>query len=499
MLFFTTSIYSAQWKVSKSNTYKRITDCIIRDIDNDNIDEIIISSYSYTGKYVDVYKVNQGELVLIDKLKVPQDTIFFDAGDVDNDKIFDIVFLTSNGLYYSNIKKQMPEKSNKKINYGPGNYYNQNYNNDFIDQRKFNIIPHVKSELVVPQPELLTSVPMVIDLDGDSKNELVIENIRSIEIYETENFKRLSSIKLKTILEFSLIPGQFYPHYIFYTLPIILVIDIDNDNKKEIITKFPRSMNIYSQKGLNNWILKKRINVSQDNVYFLSDSFVKFSFPVIEDIDNDNIKELIISSANLNMPRLRFEAVGDIYYFNKKNISEHKNKQIIVKGIPLNLPVFYNISSNQQKDLICPAIPFNIITIFSILSGQGNIKVPFLYYPQENNAFDTKKPKKIFEIPFRIENIMSFVEELPFDQAEKGQFPDFYYFEHDLKNKKAKIHHYYYDEKKYYTDLINELDIPSYTPALPANLKLGSFSKNKKKDVIFLIHKYFYILSRESD
>ncbi|MCG8570368.1 MAG: hypothetical protein MJB14_09535, partial [Spirochaetes bacterium] len=459
--------YSDQWRINKSSNYLRITDCIIRDIDGDQIDEIIIASYSFKGKFIDIYRLKNGQLLLLDKKKVPKQTIFFDVGDIDNDKKTDIVFLASDGLYFS------PISENLRLPNVP-DFYTETPK-DQVSQYRY--IPHIHSELVVSQPELLADVPLVVDLDGNGTNELIIENIRAIEIYDTKNFKKTATIDLESILEFSLVPGQIYPHYIFYTLPIIQITDIDNDNKKEIITKFPRSMNIYSHQGINNWQLKKRVIVNEDNVYFLSDSFVKFSFPVIEDLNGDHIKELIISSANLDMPRLRFEAVGDVYYFNKEDISRHTNSRIVVKGIPLNLPRFFHISSMKNKDLLVPAIPFNLFSIFGILSGQGNIDVPFLYYQQsDNGSYEDFKPKKAFEIPFRIENIMSFVEEVPFDQYQKGKFPDFYYFDHKLKDKKVNILHYYYGKKSYADEVIATLDIPAYTPELPANLKLGNFT-----------------------
>ena len=216
-------INSQSWKVSKSKNYHRITDCIIEDIDNDKIDEIIISYYEYEGKFVDIYKVKNGNLNLIDNIKVPYYTVFFDIGDIDNNGKIDILFLASDGIYYREIP------SNNKLIH----------------------IESVKSEIVVPQPELLTDVNMIIDLNGDGKNELIIENIRKIEIYETKKFTLLASIDLETILEYALIPGQFYPHLIFYTLPIILIEDLNNDNKKEIITKFPTAIYIFSQDNLS--------------------------------------------------------------------------------------------------------------------------------------------------------------------------------------------------------------------------------------------------------
>lgn len=466
-----------QWNVSSSLRYYRITDSIIRDIDNDGLDEIIVSSFGGRVKYVDVYKVKNGELGRIERMKVPDDTIFFDVGDIDNDKACDVVFLSPDGLYYHRISSS----------YNPANVY-KNYTH----------IPHVRSEIVVSQPELLTNAPMVIDLDGDGTNELIVENVRAIEIYKTGTFVKTASIDLETILEFSIIPGEFYPHYIFYTLPIILVTDMDNDGKKEILTKFPRSLNIYSFSDLSNWYLMDRISMSKDNVYFLSDSFVKFSFPVIDDLDSDNIKEMIISTANLDIPKIRFEAVGDIYYFDKSNIKRYE-KPIVLKGIPMNLPAFFPISDSKNKDLICPAMPFNLYSVFSILSGHGDIKVPFLHLVQEKKGEFKIKNKKLFEIPFKIENIMSFVEELPFDQYEKGTFPDFYYFRHDIKNKKVDIDFYYYNtsKKSYREKTIASLEVPTYTPELPANLKTGYFTNTKKKDVVFIIHTNLFVISRK--
>lgn len=476
LIVFLQAIFSEEWVVLKSKEYLRITDSFVRDIDNDGISEIIIASFSYSGKKVDIYKIVKNELLLIDEINVPKRTIFYDVGDIDNDKITDIVFLASDGLYYKSINLT---KDNPKI--------------------KFNYISTIFSEIVVPQPELLKSVPMIIDLNEDGLNDLIIENIRAIEIFDTKNFTKLASINLETILEFALIPGQFYPHYIFYTLPIIQIKDLDNDNKKEIITKFPRSINIFGMnKGLTNWELKRKIFIGKDNVYFLSNSFVKFSFPVITDIDNDGIKEIIISSANLDMPRIKFEAVGDVYYFSKWDFNINESKQIVIKGIPLNLPYFFNISNGKYKDFICPSIPFNLVTIFSILSGRGNVNVPFMYYQQDKERFDVKNPKKLFEIPFRIEHITSFVEELPFDQYKENSYPDFYYFIHNPKEKTTDIIYYYYDKGKYQSEIIKTLSTPDYTPELPGALKLGKFRNESKKDVLFIIHKRFFVVKRKN-
>ncbi|MCK4799150.1 MAG: hypothetical protein KAT05_17390, partial [Spirochaetes bacterium] len=427
-------------------------------------------------KFVDIYKIVNGNLSLIDKIEVPYYTVFFDVGDLDNNGKCDIVFLASDGLYYRDISHKFKE-----------------------NKVKLKHIKSIKSEIVVPQPELLTDVNMVVDLDGNGTNELIIENIRAIEIFETKNFKKLASIELKTILEYALIPGQFYPHYIFYTLPIILLKDLDNDNKKEIITKFPTTINVYSQNNLSDWGLKNRIFIGRDNVYFLSNSYVKFAFPVITDIDNDTIKEIVVSSVNLNMPRLKFEAIGDVYFLNKKNFKLNKNKKIIVKGIPLNLPKFFNISTDKYKDFIIPVVPFNLISVFGLLSGAGSVKVPFMHFKQDKEKFDVKHPKKLFEIRVRIENITSFVEELPLDQYKEGEYPDFYYFSHDFKKKTVNILYYYYYKKKekYYSTVVKSLSIPGYRPELPSTLKLGNFSKNAKKDVVFITHKNLFVISRQ--
>lgn len=476
LIFVSLNVFSQKWDLSSSKEYLRITDCIIEDIDNDSIEEIIISSFSYDGKYVDVYKSINGSLKQIDSIKVPYYTVFFDVGDIDNNGRYDIVFLTSEGLQYREIVFDMSARPNILKN-----------------------IKNVKSEIMVPQPELLTDVNMVVDLDGDGKNELIIQNIRAVEIYETNNFTQLASIKLKTVLEYALIPGQFYPHYIFYTLPIIQVKDLDNDKKMEIITKFPSSINIYGQKSLKNWEIKNRMYVGKDNVYFLSNAYVKFAFPVITDIDNDKIKEIVISSANLNLPRLKFEAIGDVYYFKKKEFAINKNKQIVVKGIPLNLPYFFNISDPKYKDFILPVIPFNIISVFGLLSGAGSIKVPFLYFKQDKDTIDTKRPDKLFDIEVRLENITSFVEELPLDQSAAGEFPDFYYFVHDFKEKTVDILHYYYneDKEKYYSYAAKTISIPNYRSDLPATMKLGKFTDHKKKDVLYFTHKNLYLLTRK--
>ena len=465
-------INTQSWKVSKSKNYHRITDCIIEDIDNDKIDEIIISYYEYEGKFVDIYKVKNGNLNLIDNIKVPYYTVFFDIGDIDNNGKIDILFLASDGIYYREIP------SNNKLIH----------------------IESVKSEIVVPQPELLTDVNMIIDLNGDGKNELIIENIRKIEIYETKKFTLLASIDLETILEYALIPGQFYPHLIFYTLPIILIEDLNNDNKKEIITKFPTAIYIFSQNNLNSWKMSNKFYIGSDNIYFLSNAYLKFAFPVIADIDNDKINEIVVSSANLNMPKLKFEAIGDVYYLTKNNFKLNKNKKIIVKGIPLNLPKFYNISNNKYKDFIIPAIPFNLISVFGLLSGSGSMKVPFLLYTQDNEKFNIKKPEKLFEISVRIENITSFIEEVPLDQFQPGAYPDFYYFIHNFEDKSVDINYYYYNDKngKYNSETINTLSIPGYRSELPATLKLGHLSKNIRKDVIYMTHMNLFILTREN-
>ena len=474
LLFTLSDIFPAQWKTYSSRDYYRITDSIIEDINNDNIDEIIISYYEKGNKFVDIYNTADDKLNLIDQIKVPYYTVFFDVGDIDNNKKNDIIFLSSDGLYYKQISSKIDEK------------------HEIIQ------VKSVKSEIVVPQPELLTDVEMVIDLNGDGQNELIIENIRAVEIYETKNFTKLAAIDMETILEYALIPGQFYPHLIFYTLPIIQVKDIDNDKNMEIITKFPSSINIYSHEGLTLWKLRNKFHIGSDNIYFLSNAYLKFAFPVIEDTDNDNIKEIVVSSANLDMPRLRFEAIGDLYYLDKKYFKLNKNKKIIVKGIPLNLPKFYNISNKKYKDFILPSVPFNLISIFGLLSGSGSLKVPFIYYKQDSTTFDLKSPEKLFDIPVRIENITSFVEELPFDQYEAGAFPDFYYFIHDLKNKTVDIMYYCYGEKnKYISDKIETLNIPTYNFELPATLKLGRLTKNKRKDVVYMTHKNIFILTRK--
>ncbi len=473
ILFINLTLFtqSETWKISKSKDYFRITDCIIEDIDYDKIDEIIISYYGNDNKYVDVYKINNGELNLIDNIKVPYYTVFFDTGDLDNNGKYDILFLSSDGLYYREIPS----------------------NNKNLTQ-----IKSVKSEIVVPQPELLSDVNMIIDLDGDGINELIIENIRTIEIYETKYFKQLSIIDLETILEYALIPGQFYPHLIFYTLPIILIEDLNNDNKKEIITKFPSTINVFSQNNLSDWKESNSFFIGDDNIYFLSNAYLKFAFPVISDINNDKINEIIVSSANLNMPKLKFEAIGDVYFLSKNNFKLNKNKKIIVKGIPLNLPKFYNISNDKYKDFIIPAIPFNLISIFGLLSGSGSVKVPFLHFTQNDNNFNINRPNKLFDISVRIENITSFVEELPLDQYKIRAYPDFYYFTHNLEKKSVDIIYYFYDEKikKYNSTIISTLLIPNYDPELPATLKLGNLSNNEKKDIIYLTHRNLFILSR---
>jgi hypothetical protein len=475
VIFLSFGSQAAEWKVAKSGDYFRITDCIVRDIDADKIDEIILSSYSYNEKFVDVYKVTPGKLEMIDRVKVPYFTVFFDVGDLDNNGRFDLVFLTSDGLFYREITRSLKP-----------------------DNNNLNFIESVKSEIMVPQPELLTDVNLVVDLNGDKKNELVVENIRAIEIFETKTFTRLAKIDLATTLEYALIPGQFYPHYIFYTLPIIQVKDLDNDNKKEIITKFPTTINIYGQTSNNSWAVKNKMYIGSDNVYFLSDAYIKFAFPVIADIDNDQVKEIIVSSANLDMPHLRFEALGDVYYFKKTNFELNKNKKIIVKGIPLNLPYFFNITDAKYKDFIVPVVPFSLISVFGLLSGIGSVKVPFMLFKQTHEDFNLNKPVKLFEISVRIENITSFVEELPLDQYAPGKYPDFYYFVHNFSKRTADILYYYYDEKKeaYNSVTAETLSIPNYDPQLPATLKLGYFSNNIRKSAAYMTHKNLFVLSR---
>ena len=419
--------------VSVSGNYIRITDSKIIDLDKDGVDEVVISHFTYDGKFIDIYKSFFGELILIDKISVPKDTIFFDVGDLENDNKPVILFLTSNGIYYRKIENLF--NSNIKNIISKNDYQNLINKNPNTNNINFKWKEHIRSEIVVPQPELLKTVNMIVDLDGNSKNDLIIENIRSIEIYETKEFTLKDKIKLETILEFSMVPGQFYPQYIFYTLPIILVSDLDGDKKKEIITKFPKSINIYKRDSLGRYENRAIVRMGEDNVYFLANSFVKFSFPVITDIDNDNVKEIVVSSANLDMPKIKFEAVGDVYYFEKNKFTINKNKQIVLKGIPINLPFFLNISDSKYKDFICPVIPFNLVSIFGLLSGNGFVNVPFIYYTQDKDKFELNKGKKLFEIPFRIENISSFVEELPFDNFKDGTFPDFYYFQHDYKQK----------------------------------------------------------------
>ncbi|MBN2545135.1 MAG: hypothetical protein JXB50_05010 [Spirochaetes bacterium] len=478
-LFFSVFYFiSEDWIVSKKDSYYRITDCVIVDVDYDGIDEVAIAHFRKTDrkKYVDIFKVTDGNLILIDQIAVPYYTVFFDIGDIDNDKKCDIVFLSSEGLYF------------KEITVGVKN-----------NRNSLRFIENIKSEIVVPQPELLTDVRMIIDLDSDGKNEFIFENIRSIEIYETLNFRKIASIRLDTVLEYALIPGQFYPHYIFYTLPIIQLNDLDGDKKLEVITKFPRTINVYGFSTLAEWSLKSSMNVVKDNVYFLSDAYIKFAFPVIVDIDNDDIKEVVISSANLDMPRLRFEAIGDVYFFNKNSLKINKSKKIIVKGIPLNLPYFFNITDKKIKDFIIPVIPFNLLTVFTLLSGSGSAKVPFMLYTQTDESFEIKNPKKLFDIQVRLENITSFVEELPLDQYKPDSYPDFYYFVHDFKNATVDILYYYNNEKnnKYETESVKSLSIPSYRKELPATLKLAHLSKNIKKDVVYITHDTLFVLSRK--
>ena len=466
-------LHSYDCKISESQKYFRITDSIIEDIDNDGIDEIILSSYGNGNKFIDIYRVINGELRIIDTTKVPELTVFFDAGDIDNDGFYDVAFLTSNGLYYKRISLDYSET-------------------------RMNFVPNVRSEIVAEQPELLSDVNMIMDMDNDGKNEFVIENIRAVEVYETVNFSRLVSINLQTVLEYSIVPGQFYPQYIFYTLPFILIIDIDNDGKKEIITKFPRTINIFSQKSINSWQLKRQIRIAGDNVYFLSNSFVKFSYPVVSDIDNDDMKEIIVSTANLDLPKLRFEAIGDVYYFTKSSYGINNNKRISVKGIPLNLPLFFNLSDPKYKDFILPSVPFNLFSIFSLLSGDGSVDVPFMYYRQNKDNFELNKGKKLFEIQLRIENITSFIEEMPFDFYSSYEFPDFYYFTHNFKKKTADILFYSYNsgKKSFITETIATVNIPGYTPELPAILKLGKFSGSLKKGIIFITRQTMTIISR---
>ena len=464
------SIYSEEWKISKSGDYVRISDIIIKDLDGDGIDEIAISYYNYSEKNVDIYKTNNGELKLIDKISAPPRAIYFDVGDLNNDKKANVVFLASDGLYFKTIGE------NKKLTH----------------------IPSIFSEIVVAQPQLLKSVNLIMDLDNDKKNELVIQNIRAIEIYETTNFSKLASISLETFLEFSMVPGQFYPQYIFYTFPMTFITDIDGDGKKEIITKFPTAINIYGQQSLNKWYRKSVIKIAKDNIYFLINSFVKFTFPVISDINNDKKKEIIVSSAHLDIPRLRFEALGDIYFERKGNYVNDTTKQIVVKGVPLNLPVFLNISSKEYKDFVMPVIPFNIFTIFSILSGSGSIDVPFLYYQQTSSGFDTKKSRKLFDIPFKMENIVAFIEELPLDHYKDGEFPYFYYFSNNKKERTIDIIQYSYDIKKngYKDEVIIKLDYVA-NQGETSVLKLGNFSKTKEKEIAYITSHNIFLITRK--
>ncbi len=462
------------WNVIMSKNYQRITDCIIRDLDKDGFDEIVLSYFAYSGKKIDVYKYKDG-LVLTDTFNVPEYTVFFDAGDIDNDGTPDIVFLTSDGLYYApiNLRGTKSDKSYK-------------------------IQKNIRSEIVVPQPQLLTNVPMVIDMDGNGKNDLVVENVRQVEIYETSAFQSMGTIKLDTMLEFSIIPGEFYPHYIFYTLPIIQVVDLDNNGVKEIITKFPRSMNVYSMKSDKTWQLNNIIKVEKDNIYFLSNSFIKFSFPVIEDVDGDNMREVIISAANLDMPRIKFEAVGDMYYLDKTSFKTKSTGQLIIKGIPLNLPVFYNITDKKTRDLICPVVPFNLFSIFNIFNGSGDLKVPFYHYVYKDGKY-LDSPAKLFTISFKIENVMSFVEELPFDQVDPYSYPDFYYFKINNSKLYADIQYFHHstDKNGYGEENIARIDMKKYRADLPSTLKIGRFSNKKRKDVMFITSSNFYLVVRK--
>jgi hypothetical protein len=278
-----------------------------------------------------------------------------------------------------------------------------------------------------------------------------------------------------------------------------LIKDLNNDNKKEIITKFPTTINIFSQDSLYNWRKSNKFFIGSDNIYFLSNAYLKFAFPVIADINNDKIQEIVISSANLNMPKLKFEAIGDVYFFKKNNFKMNDNKKITIKGIPLNLPKFYNISNTKYKDFIIPVIPFNLVSVFGLLSGSGSVKVPFMHYTQDDEKFDLKKPNKLFDISVRIENITSFIEEVPFDQYKKNVYPDFYYFVHDFNKKSVDINYYFLNEKKkkYDTEKISTLSIPGYRSELPATLKLGHLSKNIKKDVVYLTHMNLFVVTRK--
>ena len=98
---------SDSWIVSKTKNYSRITDSIIEDIDFDQNEEIIISYYGHGKKGIDIYKVIDGKLVLLDSETVPYYTVFFDVGDIDNDGKIDILFLASDGIYYRNISTKL--------------------------------------------------------------------------------------------------------------------------------------------------------------------------------------------------------------------------------------------------------------------------------------------------------------------------------------------------------------------------------------------------------
>ena len=77
-------VQAESWKISKSKEYHRITDCIIEDIDNDKIDEIIISCYEYC---IYVYDHSTNNIIVNNSLPDPSTNGINLYGRCDNNLI----------------------------------------------------------------------------------------------------------------------------------------------------------------------------------------------------------------------------------------------------------------------------------------------------------------------------------------------------------------------------------------------------------------------------
>ena len=66
------------------------------------------------------------------------------------------------------------------------------------------------------------------------------------------------------------------------------------------------------------------------------------------------------------------------------------------------------------------------------------------------------------------------------------------------KKKFAEIEYYSYSTEKrdYATKTIQTINLENYTSELPASLKIAYLSGNRKKDVVFILHDRFYIITR---